>query len=309
MRISCAAVAVALLFTSGCGYVHFGRLPEVTPIDATLNTAYSNLSTDYKILKQELALVRKEGDALRAVIDGSGAGNRTSDLVAKLNETSRELATLRTRYAKLSETKTASAGSAERIVELEEKLGVSVRSYTYLQEENARLRADIERTNTENRTLTAQVKAATAQNEQAQAALAQLNTELLAQKEARARAEQQAAATAAQLSAVIAGAPGRPVTLADARESAARATTSLAVAGDGTATGELRTTPTRAEAPAPPAAPPRIHVVTATDTLEKIARLYYGDPSRWSAIYAANSALLGEGRPLKPGMELVIPKE
>ncbi|MCX6954336.1 MAG: hypothetical protein NTV51_19465, partial [Verrucomicrobia bacterium] len=262
MRFFSAPFALVLLLTSGCGYVHFGRLPEVTPIDATLNTAYSNLSTDYKILKQELALVRKEGDALRAVIDGRGAANPTSDLVAKLNETTRELAALRTRYAQLSETKAPSAAVAAQAAQLEEKLAGSLRNYTQLQEENARLRTEIDRTRTENTALTAQVKSVTAQNEQAQAALAQLNTELLAQKDARARAEQQAAATAAQLSAVIAGAPSKPATLADARESSARASTALAVPTEGAATAELRTNPARVDAAAAPAEAPRLHVVT-----------------------------------------------
>ena len=47
---------VVLLSLSGCGMVHFGRLPESAPTDTALSTAYSNLSTEHKMLKQELAL-------------------------------------------------------------------------------------------------------------------------------------------------------------------------------------------------------------------------------------------------------------
>jgi nucleoid-associated protein YgaU len=53
----------------------------------------------------------------------------------------------------------------------------------------------------------------------------------------------------------------------------------------------------------------RIHVVQATDTLEKIAQKYYGDPARWRTIYFANNAQLSGGRPLKPGMQLEVPKD
>ena len=68
-----ALLALApLLLLSGCGYVHFGRLPAAAASgngDA-MGVAYSSLSTEHKILQQELVLARKEGDALRAALDG-----------------------------------------------------------------------------------------------------------------------------------------------------------------------------------------------------------------------------------------------
>jgi nucleoid-associated protein YgaU len=51
----------------------------------------------------------------------------------------------------------------------------------------------------------------------------------------------------------------------------------------------------------------RTHVVTSGDTLEKLSREYYGMPDRWHVIYEANIVELSSGRPLRPGMELVIP--
>jgi nucleoid-associated protein YgaU len=322
MRLLCASFALSLILTlSGCGFVHFGRLPEATPSDATLNTAYSNLSTEHKILKQELALSRKEGDALRSALENRGAGTASPELVNRLNETTRELAALRASYAKLSESRSPTAVTAARAGELEEKLAVSLRNYTQLQEENSRLRSEVDRTRAENTTLTAQVKTVTAQNEQTQTALAQLNTELLAQKEARARAEQQAAATAAQLTAVMASSRTKPATLADARETSANDATAIsaplrvtgAPANDAPPTAELRTNAQRVNAAPPPLVvpqdAPRIYVVKEKDTLEKIAQNFYGDPARWRAIYFANNALLSGGRPLKPGMKLEIPRD
>jgi nucleoid-associated protein YgaU len=312
---------VLLLAFTGCGFVHFGRLPKSGPSDAALNIAYSDLSTAHKVLKQELALSRKEGESLRSALENRGGSPAASaELVARLNETARELATLRASYAKLNETKSPSAASATRAGELEEKLAVSLRNYTQLQEENTRLRTEVDRTQAENTTLTVRVKAAVAENEQAQNALSQLNTELLAQKEARGRAEQQAAATAAQLTAVIARTDAKPATLTDAREASATGAAAIAAplrianapANDAPPTAELRTNPARLTPPpttATTADAPRIHLVQPNDTLEKIAQKYYGDPARWRSIYFANNALLSGGRPLKTGMELEIPRD
>ena len=326
MRFSRALFALAsLLMLSSCGYVHFGRLPEATPSGDAMGTAYSNLSTEHKILQQELTLARKEGDALRAALEGRAGGADTAALTARLNETSRELATLRASYSKLQSAKAgADPVQAAKLAETEEKLAASLHSYTQLQEENAKLRTEVDSTRAENTTLTAQVKTITAENAQAQAALAQLNTELLAQKDARARAEQQAEAVRTQLSAVVAARDTAPATLASARETSAASTSGLSLAAaapaEKPAIAELRVSPERLRAAAEKKAAaekptvtasaptPRIHVVVAGDTLEKIAKKYYGDPGKWNAIYFANNAQLSGGRPLKPGMELEIPE-
>jgi nucleoid-associated protein YgaU len=334
MRFSRALLALLpLLALSGCGYVHFGRLPTAPAADGTLDTAYSDLTTKHKILQQELALARKEGDALRAALDNRGDG-ASAQLTARLNETARELAALRASYAKLSAAKSAdnltTAGDPElaaKLASTEEKLAGTLRNFTQLQEENARLRTEVDQTRAENTTLTAQVKTITAENQQAQAALAQLNTELLAQKEARARAEQQTEAARTQLSAVVAArdsASAGPATLTSARESSAASTATLKIAdappSDTPPTAELRTSPERlraaaekakVESPAATAATApssRTHVVQVGDTLEKLAKKYYGDPGKWNLIYFANNAQLSGGRPLRAGMELEIPE-
>ena len=321
-------VLVPLLLLSGCGYVHFGKLPTTPAGDGSIDVAYSNLSTQHKILQQELALARKEGDTLRAIVENRTDGAGSSQLTARLNEATNELATLRARHAKLQAAVTGGASfdpaAVARLSETEETLADTLRNYTQLREENARLRTELDQTRAENTTLTAQVKTITAENQQAQSALAQLNSELLAQKEARARAEQQMEAARTQLGVVIAARDSPPASLSSARESSAASTATLKIDAapptDRPATAELRTNPERlratsernaaagkTEAPATPA--PRIHVVAVGDTLEKLAKKYYGDAGKWNLIYFANNAQLSGGRPLKPGMELEIPEK
>lgn len=322
----CTALFLCGLF-SGCGYIHFGRLPKNQPGDPQLAEAYATLSTEHKILKQELALARKEGDTLRAALDRGDPGS--PDVVARLNETTRELAALRASYAQLQAQRPANANAPVdvttqlRLSELEEKLASSLRNYTQLQDENSRLRSEITSARAENTQLAERLTTSVARNEENQIALAQLNTELLAQKEARTRAEQATAALRAQLSAVMSSRSGpaesaaKPATapsLGTGSSAANTSTLQLAKAppADVPPTAELRISPERLRAAAAQqsAAParPRIHVVEAGDTLEKIARKYYGSPERWSRIYAANNDLLRDGRPLKPGMELEIPE-
>ena len=330
MRPTRASLALLLpLVLTGCGYVHFGRLP-VAPgggNDAALSAAYSNLATEHKILKQELALVRKEGDALRVALERTGSAGSTAnsaDVVARLTETSRELAALRVNYAKLQNERAASAPGSDRATiaaaqsALEEKLAASLRNYTQLQEENARLRSEVERTRTENLGLTDQLKTAAQEAERTQLTLLQLNTDLVAQKEARARAEQVADAARSQLTAVLAhGGNATPAATAPAapRDSTASPLAGLAIAkappADSSPTAELRVNTERllkAGPPTPVAKPPRVHVVQAGDTLEKLARQYYGAPDRWRTIYEANTVLLSNGQPLRAGMELQVPE-
>lgn len=53
-------------------------------------------------------------------------------------------------------------------------------------------------------------------------------------------------------------------------------------------------------------AEPRSHVVQPGDTLQSIARKYYGDPNQWKKIYGANMDRIERGLP-KQGSRLVIP--
>lgn len=307
-----------LLLLSGCGFVHFGRLPQGPAAggDAAMAEAYTNLATEHKILKQELVLARKEGDTLRATLDR--AGSSSPELVARLEETTRELTALRASHARLLASRGGDDPAAKsQLAEIEEKLATSLRNYTQLQEENARLRQDVDRVRSENIVLAEQLKTAVARHDQAQAALAQLNTELLAQREARVRAEQSSSAAQAQLVAVMANRSGGSAPLTAARESSADAAAGLqlpkappagAAADLRINTERLRSGAVSSPTPDPAAKPPRTHTVEPGDTLEKLALKYYGAPDRWRRIYEANEALLSNGRPLTAGMRLTIPE-
>ncbi len=213
-RRKVSLLALPLLLTlGGCGYVHVGRLPApVTTVvgDEKLMKDNSDLRLEKKMLQQELALTRSQGDALRMALDNRAAdGSTTSNLVEKLNQTTRELTNLRANYAQLQNERNQAvatvAGAAElkaRLGAAEEQLASALRNYTELQGEVTRLRGDIDRTRAENVVLGEQVKVVTAQNEQAQTALAQLNSDLLTQKDARLRAEQDAETLRTELKSV-----------------------------------------------------------------------------------------------------------
>ena len=333
MRLSRLALIPLLGLLGGCTYVHFGKLPETASAPA-LAQENTELRTEKKILQQELTLARKEGETLRSAIESGKSAVSDVALTARLNETSRELAALRASYAKLDAERArlaaapASANSAQfaelngRLAATEEKLAASLRSYTQLSEETAGLRTEIQRTQAENTNLTTQVQTLTTQNAEARAALAQLNTELLAQKDARARASQEADAARSQLSTVLAASRNAPAaTLGEARTASATGAATLAPATltapnlpDGTppSTARLSTSRERlaaASADPTPAEPlPRTHIVAPGETLEKLAKKFYGNAEKWRILYAANNAQLSLGRPLKVGMVLEIPE-
>ncbi len=348
LRLCVTALALgAGMLLSGCGYVHFGKLPKAAPTpNATLAAENANLRMEKKMLQQELALARKEGIALRdalekrpATVGGVQIGNQ-STIALRLKETTDELTNLRAQYAQLERERTrtltansglASIAAKEQIGDLkaalsasEEKLAAALRTYTKLQKEIVALRTQVDQARTENIRLTQQVTGLTAQNEQTATALAQLNTELLAQREARQRAEADARTAHTQLQMVIAraGRADQSVTLADTRSTAAGSSSELTQAtlridaADPAAVpadAVLRTSPERLRAAAEQLATEpgavRTYEVVEGDTLESIARKFYGKPERWRQIYAANNTLLRDGRPLKPGMKLEIPAE
>ena len=234
-RTTSLAALPLLVLLSGCGYVHVGRLPpQVTNAggDEKLKKDNADLKLEKKILQQELALTRSQGDALRFALENRAADGDTSKrLIERLEQTTRELAALRTSYTQIqterNQAVATAAGAAAVKAKLgaaEEQLAATLRNYTQLQGEITQLRGEIDRTRAENLTLTEQVKVVTSQNEQAQTALAQLNSDLLAQKDARLRAEQDATTLRTEL---IAAAPNASV-LAQQRTGAAADARSLA---------------------------------------------------------------------------------
>lgn len=190
------APLAATLLLSGCGWIHFGRLPAQRASDSALSNAYTDLSIQHKILKEELALARRETATLRSALERSGsiaAPGDSSALARQLEETNRALAALREKYAALEASRPAAPtldGAAPAAAEL--------------QAENARLTRELQASQAENASLAERLTESVARQEEAQITLSQLNSELLAQKQARERAEQATRALRAQLEAVMA---------------------------------------------------------------------------------------------------------
>ncbi|MFI5357502.1 MAG: LysM peptidoglycan-binding domain-containing protein [Opitutales bacterium] len=346
-----ALAFIALTLLPGCGYVHFGRYPAATKTSTELASQNSDLRLENKILKQEISLANKERDALREALDNSRSGNgNASQLAAQLNETTKELGTLRVNYAQLeselNRQRSTAAGSAENLTAMEqvarlkdqlgvteEKLAQVTLNNNQLQQENTRLRQEADRLHQENTNYVQQVQSLTQQNEQVTQALSQLNTELLAQKNARQQAEDAARASQAQLQLVLShAAEPAPTSLSQTRQSAASSARDLdatlkvanAPGSLGTPTAELRTSAEHlqqvADAMAKDATryhfviqddrmkPGRYVTVAEGDTLQTLALKYYGNPDRWRMIMSANADQIHEGSPLKAGMKIVIPE-
>lgn len=322
------AGVVSVLFT-GCGYVHFGRTPKLGSIagDAKLAAAYSDLSTDHKILRQELALARKETDTLRAALERATASSaRITD--DKLTATLQELNELRAGFARLQAERgtgnniTVAAASVERIASLEESLSAASQASSVLQTEVTHLRQELERTRAENVVLDGRLREVMKRHDEARMTLAQRDTELSAQTQARVQAENAAEATRAELRAALSPRTPSATTsfgsIPGVSPVATPAGSLLQMAKSppaGAVTQDVRQPfddASFATLPATPAAQAasstsRTHVVKSGDTLEKLSSDYYGVPDRWHLIYEANVVELSSGRPLRPGMELVIP--
>ena len=137
----------------------------------------------------------KEAEAAQAVARRpADSGMSASELVAQLNETSRELATLRASNAKLKfERSRPAAARVETVVHPEandEKLTASFPNYSQFKRDLAGFLDETEKLRAENGALNTQLTALTAQVREAQAQLEPLQAEVLAQKDSRERAEQ-----------------------------------------------------------------------------------------------------------------------
>jgi nucleoid-associated protein YgaU len=333
MRFSRSAFGL-LLLTSGCNYIHFGRIE--TGGDAGLAAANTDLRIDKKLLQQELVITRKENESLHVALEHlpAGSGNGGADeLATRLSETTRELAELRTNYARLQAVRERSApvtpapslsppvagelaNATKRFRESEEKLGASEHALTALQDENRRLRLAVDQAHAENAALAEKIAQSDMADAKIRSALAELNTELLAQKEARARAEQDVGALRRQLQTISdherADPAGRIAAAHTPRRDLGHSAASASVNSAGTLSTpaakpegiqRIEATPAGAERRLP-----RTYVVQPGDTLKTIAERIYGR-NRWSLLYIANNSQLRGDRPLTPGMTLEVPDE
>lgn len=174
------------------------------------------------------------------------------------------------------------------------KLAIVLRSYTLLQEENDQLKAAQEKLATEKASLEAQL--AVAKN-------------ALPLADQAAALHEQLRQTQDQLAALATENNQLKTRLAVGASSQGSVMPAPTYPGTPAAAAALTPTPVKtAPAPAaPPAAGPRSHVIVAGDTLTKISMLYYGTPSRWPEILAANKDVLRDEKSLIVGRTLRIP--
>lgn len=246
---------------------------QVADLEEKLSTALRSYS-----------LLQSENDQLKA----AGAGRTAAD--DELAALRREKADLEARLAAMPPT--APDRSAE-LTETQDKLNTVLRSYSLLQEETDRIKADAARS-TEQAT-TASAKAAA----EAAAQIAALFDELR-------QTQAQAATLAAENSQLKfrLGATG-PVpgsTMATPlRPSSAPSAAPIANAAPATPEPAA---PTASVAATPG---PRTHVVVAGDNLAKISRAYYGTANRWDEILNANRDVIRNENVLPLGVTLRIP--
>jgi nucleoid-associated protein YgaU len=186
----------------------------------------------------------------------------------------------------------ADAGSAQ-LGDVQDKLATALRSYSLLQDEDAQLKASLDKANADNLSLTQQIEAAKASIAalQVQAAatsqIAPLQTEVRqAQDEAsQLAAENASLQTRLELQAPAPGSKGS-VPMRPAQAAA------------------LQPAPPP-PAPAPP--PAKTYVVAEGDTLTKISKKFYGTSGRWEDILNANHAVVKDEKSLVVGSTLTIP--
>ena len=214
-----------------------------TDSDSSAGTSAETAKVD-----EQIAVAEKEAEALQALARRpADAGMSTAELVAQLNEASRELGALRVSNAKLKAEKSrAAAPRVETVVKAEandEKLSAGVRSFAQFKQELAGFLDETEKLRTENATLNTQLGTLTAQVREAQAQLEPLRTEAVSQREARDRAELAAEKLREQLRAI-------------AKALAAAGLSLDALSGEREPTARLETSPARLRAAAEEA-PPR----------------------------------------------------
>jgi nucleoid-associated protein YgaU len=212
----------------------------------------------------------------------------------------------------------ASADSSDlqkQIADAQDKLNMSLRSYTLLQNENGDLKDNLAKTTDEKNSLAAQLDDAKHVADDRQATINQ-QVQLVASLQA-------AAATDAKNISSLHDQLRQMQNLVSqlAAENAALKTRLVLDAPSPSAPTQPSYTPAPAPALAPPPAAtptpaasspdattgPRTYKVASGDTLAKISKQFYGTSARWQQILDANRDKLHSDKSLRVGMELNIP--
>ena len=190
----------------------------------------------------------------------------------------------------------ADSDTAKQLADTQDKLAVSLRSFSVIQDENSDLKASVEKLTSDNAALSQQleISRASVASLQVQAAatsqIEPLRTEVRqAQDEvSRLAAENEQFRTRLSLQSPVPGS-NKPAPTRPEKAEALQA----AVAADAAAN--------------PPPAAPKTYVVVEGDTLTRISRKFYGTSARWQDILNANRPALKDEKSLVVGSSLKIP--
>ena len=257
----------------------------------------ASLRADNKQLSDELAAAWKEADRLKADLSAAqSASAKGADETADLRK---QLDATKAQAPKAEAAAPAADSDAAKQADLQDKLAMSLRSFSVVQDENAQVKASLDKANSDNASLTAQLDSARASiaSLQAQAAAAAPVTAQVDPLRSELRhAQDEAGRLAVENSQLRTRLALQSPSPGSSRPAPMRPGQGLAV---GAAPADV------VAAPAPPAA--RTHVVAEGDTLTKISRKYYGTSGRWEDILNANRDVVKDEKSLVVGSSLKIP--
>lgn len=258
----------------------------------------ATLRADNKQLSDELAAAWKESERLKAdLATAQAAAAKGTDEAADLRK---QLDAAKAQAPKAEAVAApADSDAAKQLADLQDKLAISLRSFSVIQDENTQLKASLDKANSDNASISQQLDAARAS---------------VASLQAQVAATAQVAAQVEPLRSELRQAQDESSRLAIEN---AQYRTRLALQATGP--GATRPSPTRPgqvaavstpPAPVATAAPPpapRTYVVVEGDTLNRIARKCYGSPGRWEDILKANRDVVKDEKSLVVGSTLKIP--
>jgi nucleoid-associated protein YgaU len=251
----------------------------------------ASLKADNKQLSDELAAAWKETAELKAKVEQLTADN--SSMSQKLDATKADQAAKPDAPAAAP----ASTDSNQQLADAQDKLATSLRSFSVLQDENADLKAQLDKLTADNATFSQQLteaRASIATLQVTAAATSQIDPLRNQLRQAQDEAGRLAAENEQLRTRVAIQSPGpgasRPMPQRPGAMSAP-------------------TAPAAAPAPVAAAAPAagKTYVVVEGDTLTKISRKFYGTSSRWEEILKANHDVLKDEKSLVVGSSLKIP--
>ncbi|HXA15026.1 MAG TPA: LysM peptidoglycan-binding domain-containing protein [Opitutaceae bacterium] len=224
---------------------------------------------------------------------------------------------------KLAQTQAGAAAATEpaeptdlekQAAETEDKLNMSLRAYTLLQNDDDQLKDSLAKITDERDSLTAQLNDAKHLADDRQASLNQQAQQIAALQAAATTDANNIAALhdqVRQMQNLVAQLASENSQLKTRLVLDAPTTSAPEPARFASAPAPALA-PSPAPAPAPNAPPPaetgpRTYKVASGDTLAKISKQYYGTTSHWQQILAANHDKLRDDKSLRVGMELTIP--